>query len=323
MSALLAAIKPRQRWISLTLQLAVKGEPALIPALAPALMWAKLMWTAQTRAQWLPAGHPNLRVLLSWWEASCRSSGKQLTWANSTGPVQRTILALGRIGWAANSAFQWVDQHGTVLHLGLISPKQIQIKMSMAMQEVHEQNAAVHLGDFGGVNRVYTAHLKQFHDGKTKLSKNATPWERYVAYAAPCKALVTRKELCRMGYDVSPLCPMCQKCEDSVFHRAWECDHPEVAEARSRVAEPDLVRQALNSSEVVAWTTGHVQHPATIYDEAAQATEAGVELLAASGQQMDLSTHVFNYPFVATDGSHYPSDVIEWSRSGWSCVFHG
>ena len=47
----------------------------------------------------------------------------------------------------------------------------------------------------------------------------------------------TRDRAEKAGYVVeSTVCPLCQTAQDSVFHRVWECTHPEAKEARDGIA---------------------------------------------------------------------------------------
>ena len=47
--------------------------------------------------------------------------------------------------------------------------------------------------------------------------------------------LWSNKDLASAGYAVQALCPLCQKEEDGIHHRAWCCNAPEATEARQQL----------------------------------------------------------------------------------------
>ena len=96
---LLQATQPR-RGASLRLRLAVLGDPAWGPALAPALMWVSLLWKASSPcATASPIGVKELRDL---W---LRAEPQELRdgWAKSIGPMRRAVcgrtIVVCRSGW--------------------------------------------------------------------------------------------------------------------------------------------------------------------------------------------------------------------------------
>ena len=71
------------------------------------------------------------------------------------------------------------------------------------------------------------------------------------------------KRLAEAGLIDSEACPLCD-CgkDDTIFHRAWECQHPDVVEARRRHAGQDLIRQALEAGPSSAlFTRALAEHP--------------------------------------------------------------
>ncbi len=68
-SSMLAAKKPNVGGSSATMQLAVKGADSWAAALAPARMWCRLLWNAQTTQHDPTPGLPNTRHIAKCWEA--------------------------------------------------------------------------------------------------------------------------------------------------------------------------------------------------------------------------------------------------------------
>ena len=53
----------------------------------------------------------------------------------------------------------------------------------------------------------------------------------------------------------SLLCPLCGETEDSVAHRCWQCQHPDVAAARAKVCNADFIIEAAEKAEQDAFFT--------------------------------------------------------------------
>jgi len=68
----------------------------------------------------------------------------------------------------------------------------------------------------------------------------------------------------KMRYDAglwdTPKCAMCGKHIDSLFHRIWECDHPEVSRARKENARSSLCNAALEAGPDSAKFTRCIDH---------------------------------------------------------------
>jgi hypothetical protein len=311
-STLLSESPPRQQGVSLTLRLAVLGDPAWKEALAPARTWARLVWSSLTAPL---LGMPTTGELMRMWNASAKRVNDETTWSNSLGPMARVQLCLRRIGWHCISFAQWEDQYGHVVNLGLSSPALIDQFMEQAMQRAMDYAAAAKLGKDQFQERVCTDQIRQMCK-----SKRFTPWEKYVAVAAPCRALRCRNDLIAMGYQVPAWCPLCEKEEDSLYHRAYECAHPDAVQAR-RGTPVELLDAARAEPQLLCWTTGHFAHP-ECHPHFEQPTQWGsIECTDLHGRQLQFDEHHFVHPMVFPDGSAYRHVVPELSRAAWAIVF--
>ena len=72
-----------------------------------------------------------------------------------------------------------------------------------------------------------------------------TPLEAGTLAAVACGAVWTERRRCDAGYTQSPLCPLCQQEDDSLWHRAWRC--PCSSEVRRRWATDDQIRRAVEA----------------------------------------------------------------------------
>eukprot|EP00959_Pyramimonas_sp_CCMP1952_P169011 3530662-Pyramimonas_sp.AAC.1 len=56
-------------------------------------------------------------------------------------------------------------------------------------------------------------------------------------------SLPTAEALAGWGYQIDQRCPLCRRCRDTQWHRAWECDHPSVVQVRSQHFGEDFLEQ--------------------------------------------------------------------------------
>ena len=192
------------------MQLAVKGEDAWAAALAPARMWGKLLWNAQTTQHDPTPGLPSTRQMVTYWEAIHSYDLESLILQNSPGPMARVLLLLGRIQWKAKSAFEWIDHTDQRIHLGMASPALIDWKMKAAMAVHWETKSALKLCPAAGISRICKDHIKARAAGKRVGCKELDDWQKYSALAAPIGAFFCRDKLAAKGYAVPKkflLCP--------------------------------------------------------------------------------------------------------------------
>eukprot|EP00959_Pyramimonas_sp_CCMP1952_P159790 3342033-Pyramimonas_sp.AAC.1 len=83
-----------------------------------------------------------------------------------------------------------------------------------------------------------------------------------------------------LGYLVSSVCPFCG-CEDTIFHRLWECQHGPVAEARASLVDQDMIDAAVAAKasdehdDLLVFTSGAFRHPADVYPRALTEVDDG------------------------------------------------
>ena len=313
---LLKAHKPNHGGVSFTLRLAVIGDPCCKEALAPAYMWAKLVWQALCAPI---EAMPCVRELVTMWSSVFDHIDYEPTWANSRGPLSRVCLSLERIGWKATSAFEWEDHEGQPVHLGKVAPRMIFAHMQSAMSRSLEINAAKYLGnpELGG--RLCCAQLSKLFRGRGAKAKHYDGWTRFVMLAAPCRALYCRDELIKMGYLSSDLCPLCGTEKDSLYHRVWKCSHVDASAARQAAAPARYRDWAAAEPTQICWSTGHFEHPAIHWPNIP--VKGNMVLQDIDGSALDLANHCFDYPFVVPDGSAMRSVIPECSRAAWAVVF--
>jgi len=272
---------------------------------APAMMWCRLVWTALTRPHdtLLP-----IREMVALWNTS--APGAADSWQRSTGPVNRVLLSLQRIGWKAESALLWRDEHSNEVHLGKVSPKLMAMKLKSATSRQHEVNAG---------SWMCLEHRATVEQIRTMLrSSKYSAWEKYIFKVAPCGAIWCRDVLRARGYECTTCCPLCGEAEDSLFHRAWQCQHHSAVDARNQVCPRWLQQWARSEPSNLSWTTGVFAHPQGL----PQPCPLGnVVCRDASGEIINISDAHFNQPYIVTDGSAVLHCLSDLSRAGWATLW--
>ena len=115
-----SALSPSHGGCSLTFKLALCGDPAWKASVAPALQWVSAVWSSINDSHTAIFGTAELT---SRWNAARPLEAS--SWKHSTGPLQRTVLSLRRIGWEATNAFEWQDDLGRAIRLWEHSPNLI------------------------------------------------------------------------------------------------------------------------------------------------------------------------------------------------------
>jgi len=138
---------------------------------------------------------------------------------------------------------------------------------------------------------------------------------KYLIRAAACDALWTRDRAEKAGYVVeSTVCPLCQTAQDSVFHRVWECTHPEAKEARDGIAPEWLQKKVAEDKGNPLWINGWMAHPIG-WPKADQ--EANSEVRDAEGTAVLIrDTNFAEAAVFVGDGSCYPHLISGLSRAG-------
>ena len=154
-----------------------------------------------------------------------------------------------------------------------------------------------------------------------KSDKRFSGQQKYILKAAATYSIWTREEQHHAGYAVPDLlCPLCQQAPDSIFHRCWSCQHPSVKAAREKVAEPWLIRWALEcgQSEPV-WTTGVFLHPAADTDSwPLPSFDPAIRITDGLGHPLSAADIPSDAKIICPDGSAVRHPIAELSRAAWA-----
>ena len=310
---LLQGRSPR-RGASLTLRLALWGDPAADAAFAPAVLWVQLLWKASCRHSQASALATTKELRDLWWAAAPEEA--TANWANSKWSMRRAVLSLRRAGWTVKEPFVWIDERGLEVRLVDHSPAMVQTLLRESLQRSHERGAARKL--YGqsccqtcAVDHVVTKFLN---------SSKYTALQKYFVNALATLALWTRDRLRLSRYDTDGLCEFCGA-PDTVFHRLWGCRAPAVAAARDAVVPPMVVNLARDTPEDPMWTTGLFLMPEDGGGPAPLLDDGGLVFKDAQGNIVDQREWHPTAEAVAGDGSCYPHVIKALSRAGWSLLF--
>ena len=191
-SILSSAHSPSHGGTSLTLKLALHGDPAWKLVVAPALQWSRILWQAVTDPT--NALIDTVELVRLWYAAEPLQA---TTWRSSTGPLQRVELSLRRIGWLVVSPFIWRDDLGRELHLAEHSPNMLGLYLKEAVQRDIERKAAHKLGPLFHGRRACLVLARQL--GVRSLRK-LDARGRFLVRAASCGALWTADRAWEAGY---------------------------------------------------------------------------------------------------------------------------
>ena len=88
---------------------------------------------------------------------------------------------------------------------------------------------------------------------KAKGRRALSPRTKGAYRAVVCNQVWTRKRLSEAGYQTEPWCKLCQEigqqAEDTLFHRWWLCQHPDVVAIRKATVEDSTVQRAVNDPD--------------------------------------------------------------------------
>ncbi len=193
------------------------------------------------------------------------SDGRKRLWNEARGPVSAMLLTLHRIGWSMDSPFTLRDDWGEDIVLTKVSPAMLAQMLReatvRALERYAGRRAAVHDDEFRG-RRVCVDHVRS----QLASDKSLTYEGKAAFLSVMCNAIMTYNRAALGGYLVEDLCPKCGKRGDTVRHRVWECEHPDVARAREAVAprwlREEMLRRPASQSR---WVTGLVPHPGDVW----------------------------------------------------------
>ena len=312
--ALAAAKGPFAQGTSLTHKLALNGDDSWNIAVSPALAWAAEVWRSISAddAPHLTTGE----LFATWHDIGPKPVEK---WQQVRGPVAACHLCLDYIDWSMPEPFVMLDDRGEKVVLTQNSPALVGKLMQAAMQRKHERS----LGDVylprGG--RICTDILRTaISCGSAKL----TCMEKGIVKAWACGAVWTRTRAADAGFAISKRCELCNKADDTVWHRLWECTAPQVVEARKQAAPWWATTKAKAAGpDDPLFAKGMFEHPEAYmpqpfkadgdngYGRVRAATAAGTGV-PTSNLQLRGSVYV--------DGSCTRHPIRDLSRAGFSVV---
>ncbi len=205
-------------------------------------------------------------------ERTWMSDGRRREWDQVRGPIGAAILSLHRIGWDMPAPFTLRDDRGEDIQLTKVTPAMLAVYLKEATLRTLERyvgsQVAIKDENFRG-RRACVDHLR----GQLAHDRRLTSEGRAVYLSALCGAVMTYHRAANSGYLVDDLCPKCGCRGDTLHHRIWGCMHPDVVEARNRVA-PQWIRDevARRAATQAFWTSGLLPHPGDTWPR--PATEA-------------------------------------------------
>ncbi len=194
-------------------------------------------------------------------EAMWRNDGRRREWNSVRGPIGAAILSLQRLGWDMPSPFVLLDDWGEEIPLTRTSPALLAELLREATTRAIERYAGARAAcddlEFEG-RRLCIDQVRQ----QLATDKSLTREGRAAALSTICGAVMTYSRASAGGYLVQDICPMCGCRGDTLHHRIWRCQHPEVIAARNRVAprwlQAEVARRPATQSR---WVTGFFPHP--------------------------------------------------------------
>ncbi len=194
-----------------------------------------------------------------------RSDGRRREWNQVKGPVGAAILSLHRLGWEMPTPFTVIDDWGEEIPLTKVTPAMLAVLLRDATTRALERYAGAKAAEedeqFVG-RRICIDHLRSQLASDRKLSREG----KGAFVSALCGAIMTYHRAARSGYLVEDVCPKCGQRGDTLRHRVWECQSPDVAAAR-RSATPAWLRDEVARRPVsqLRWTKGMLPHPGDIW----------------------------------------------------------
>eukprot|EP00959_Pyramimonas_sp_CCMP1952_P190852 3991161-Pyramimonas_sp.AAC.1 len=98
---------PSHGGVSLRAKVALLGDSSGRLAVAPAIHWCRMIWTAPRRPALSLVSRAELLKLSDLTKpVECES------WNGSQGPLARAVVCLKRAGWRADGPLKWFDHNG-------------------------------------------------------------------------------------------------------------------------------------------------------------------------------------------------------------------
>ncbi len=267
--AIATAWSPRARGRSLRMITLLNRAPTHTAENGAALQYCREVWRASLLGAAEPErGELTLRELSEAWHAI---EGKELVdpatgkrrWNLARGPIANAVLTFNRLGWSMKGPFEVTNDHGESIALTANSPAMLARMMHEATMRQLERQVGARLCADG--HEEFSNRRACLDQVRTRLRGDAkmTKLEKAAYRSVLCDAVMTCNKACRMGYLVNDECAKCGKKGDTVFHRVWSCDDPEVVAARDRVAPRWLQEEAKRRGAGSAlYTKGLFPNPA-------------------------------------------------------------
>ena len=135
-----------------------------------------------------------------------------------------------RIGWKMGAPTVFLDHRGTKVDLCRHSPALVKAMLRAANQRQLQMEAGAKLWK-GAKNARLCPDTVERLLHSTKLDEA----EKGIIKSISCKSYWTNHRRKACGYDVEDRCPLCGSEGDTLHHRIWTCQAPEVEQARARV----------------------------------------------------------------------------------------
>ena len=294
---------------------------------AQALRWASEVWRASCRYDHMAIPISKLgdcyRAVAAW-PPSC--------WREVRRPVGGAILELRRLGWSfgqgGDAPYVFVTDLGDSLPLTRVSPAALRVQLAAAYGRHLERKLAAKwrvTSDDGDMQQ----GLRLAHEPVVRAIKSAKVGKvgRGAERAFACNAVWIRERLVRVGglmLDVT--CPLCGAGPDTMWHRLWLCNWPEVVQQRDKLPVA-LVRRAREAGPASPlYARGWMVHPADAWPRPANIDQCldnvrfrarqdkgdFADVLDANAWQLSGSA----YP----DGSCLPHVLSELVRASWGAA---
>ena len=306
-------LTPKAFGRSLSVLLAVWGDPCWLPAVSPILRWGEEIFEA---CREIGVGTLSRRELEDIWQ-KCPPESAAKTWRRATGPMDALYLSLKRIGWKPASPTKFVLDIGGEVELDQTPPRLLKRLLQEAVERAHQRKAAANLFQ-DGEKRVCFDHVRAACRQKRK------PDFFWSGLTAVCGATWTGDRLEEAGYIVDAdavKCSLCKKERDTLQHRLWFCEAS--AKARDSVFKKhrhEVVAARAAGKDDPLYTRALVKHPAAGF---LPPLEGGIEwLFPAAGAAADGTTDSSIGGHLGfLDGSCDTHIIRECRRAGWSVVF--
>ena len=211
-----SVMAPRAAGRSLTATLLINDQQSWKAAAAPISQLSRAVWQATVNH---PHNGMSLSEISRAWSAARPAECKK--WSQSRGPLAACALSLARIGWKAEGPFVLLTDEGKSLALTEHSPAAVQVELQAAAKRQLERALAAKAGlvDAHGKG-AYVDHIIRL---LSPSNKQLDQVEKGILRCIVCDGVWTQSRLHEAGYDVPPVCRLCNKAADTVHHRAWEC----------------------------------------------------------------------------------------------------